>query len=120
LGGLRVQANGIGGDPLMSAVSEKPEVRASGLDGNGDPRGKALRRLEKKREFRTHLLAYVLVNAFLWLIWGVVFATTGFWFPWPVFPLFGWAIGLVFHGWDVYGRREFTAEQIDRELARLC
>jgi hypothetical protein len=85
----------------------------------GDARAEAVRRLKKKRDFRAHLLAYALVNAFLWLIWGVVYATTGTWFPWPVFPLFGWAIGLTFHAWDAYGRDRFDDEDIGRELARM-
>lgn len=84
-----------------------------------DLHAEALRRLEKKRDFRGHLLAYVLVNAGLWAIWGVVFAASGAWFPWPLFVLFGWGIGLVFHAWDVYGRRPFTEEDIQRELSRL-
>jgi fatty acid desaturase len=82
-------------------------------------REQALRRLGKKREFRVHLLAYLLVNAFLWLIWGVVYLSSGFWFPWPLFPLAGWGIGLVFHAWDVYGRSPFSEEAIARELERI-
>lgn len=102
----------------MSEVREKTGV-AAGLDGGEDLRAGALRRLQKKREFRTHLVAYVLVNALLWVIWTVVFATTGAWFPWPVFPLAGWGIGLVFHAWDAYGKKPFSREQIEREAARL-
>jgi hypothetical protein len=91
--------------------------RSSGPSGSLPPSNElfaeeALRRLEKKRDFRGHLAAYVLVNAFLWLIWGVVYAAGGPWFPWPVFPLFGWGIGLTFHAWDTYGRRPFSAEQV--------
>ena len=82
-------------------------------------REEALRRLAKKRDFRAHLLAYVLVNSFFWLIWGVVYSVTGTWFPWPVFPLFGWGIGLTFHAWDTYGRRPFREQDIERELARM-
>lgn len=90
---------------LMTSVSE-PET---------DLRTEALRRLQKKRDFRGHLLAYLLVNALLWAIWGVIFAATGAWFPWPLLALFGWGIGLAFHGWDAYGRRPFTEEDIRRE-----
>ena len=32
-------------------------------------RDKAIRRLKKKRDFHTHVLVYVLVNAFLVAIW---------------------------------------------------
>jgi 2TM domain len=83
-------------------------------------RREALRQLKKKQGFRTHLIAYVLVNGFLWVVWGVIYAAaSGPWFPWPVFPLFGWGIGLALHAWDVYGRKPFTEEAIDREVARL-
>ena len=83
-------------------------------------RREAVRRLKKKRDFRTHLLAFVLVNGFLWVVWAVVWAAaSGPWFPWPVLPLFGWGIGLTFHAWDVYGRKPFTEEAVDREVAKL-
>ncbi len=84
-----------------------------------DLRAEAVQRLRKKRDFRAHLVAYVLVNAFLWAIWGVVWLTSGPWFPWPLFALFGWGIGVAFHAWDVYGSRVITEEEIRREEARL-
>ncbi len=93
----------------------------NGARASDEPlRREAIRRLKKKRDFRAHLLAYVLVNGFLWLVWGIVYAAaSGPWFPWPLFPLFGWGIGLVFHAWDVYGRKPFSDEEVERELARL-
>jgi hypothetical protein len=105
---------------MTSVIERTATSAAAGAPAaSGELREEALRRLEKKREFRLHLSTFVVVNAFLWLIWGVVFWFTGFWFPWPVFPLAGWGIGLGFHAWDVYGNRPFTAEQIEREAARL-
>jgi uncharacterized membrane protein len=103
----------------MTEVLDRPMPATARPEPADDLRAKALARLEKKRDFRTHLFVFVVVNAFLWAIWGVVFATTGFWFPWPVFPLFGWGIGLAMHAWDVYRREGFTEEEIERELARL-
>jgi cyanate permease len=94
---------------MMTMVSE-PET---------DLRAEALQRLEKKRDFRGHLIAFLLVNALLWGIWGFVFAATGSWFPWQLFATFGWGIGLVFHAWDAYGRLPFTEEDVRREEARL-
>ena len=41
----------------------------------------------------------MLVNAFLIVIWTTV-AEGGFF--WPIFPLVGWGIGIIFHAWDVY------------------
>lgn len=78
-------------------------------------RERAVERLRKKSEFRAHLLSYVLVNGFLVIIWAI----TGASFFWPVFPIAGWGIGLVFHAWDVYRRQEYSEEQIQREIHRL-
>jgi hypothetical protein len=77
-------------------------------------RTKAIERLERKREFWSHLAAYVLVNATLVVVW----AMTGSGFFWPAFPLLGWGIGLFFHGWQTYtaGPRE---ERIRREMDHL-
>ena len=77
-------------------------------------REQALARLQKKREFKAHVFAYVLVNAFLVAIWAV----TGADFFWPIFPILGWGIGLFFHGWDVYQGLP-TEEQIEHEMHRL-
>jgi hypothetical protein len=79
-------------------------------------RDRAKERLRKKSEFRAHLLAYVLVNAFFVAIWAI----TGSGFFWPAFPIFGWGIGLVFHAWDVYAERPPTEERIRREMDRLA
>lgn len=83
-------------------------------------RDQALEQLQKKRDFRTHVVAYALVNAFFWLIWAVVLTTAdGPSLPWPLFPMVGWGIGLAFHAWDTYGRRPFSDAEVERELARL-
>jgi hypothetical protein len=63
------------------------------------------------------------VNSFLWLVWGVVWAAaSGPWFPWPLFPLGGWAIGLVFHAWNGTAasrsaRPQSSARSLGSELA---
>jgi hypothetical protein len=78
-------------------------------------RDRAIQHLKKKSEFRAHLLAYVLINAFLVVIWAV----TGANFFWPAFPMAGWGIGLVFNAWDVYRRQIPTEEQVAREMESL-
>jgi 2TM domain len=81
-----------------------------------DPlREAAVESLKKKAEFRAHLLAYVLVNAFLVAVWSV----TGAGFFWPVFPIAGWGIGLVLHAWDTYRKQAPTEQDIRREMDRL-
>jgi len=79
-------------------------------------RDRAIRRLKKKRDFHTHVLVYVLVNAFLVAIW---MATNEHGYFWPIFPIVGWGIGVVMNGWDVYLNDDFDEEQIRREMERL-
>ena len=95
------------------------EITTSGVDPEADLRAEALRRLKKKRDFRSHLMVYVLANTVLWTIWGVFFVASDVWFPWPLFAMFGWGIGLVFHAWDAYGRKPFTEEDIRQEESHL-
>jgi hypothetical protein len=80
-----------------------------------DLRQEAIRSLKKKRDFRSHLVTYVLVNALLVVIWAV---TSGGFF-WPIFPIVGWGIGVAFNAWDAHGRRPISEEQIRREQERL-
>ena len=80
------------------------------------PRERALARLKKKRDFRAHVVVYVMVNAFLVLIWAMT-APDGLF--WPVFPLVGWGIGVVMNAWDVYFADDFSEETIQREIERL-
>jgi 2TM domain len=84
-------------------------------DNDRKLRERARESLKKKAEFRSHLLAYVLVNAFLVVIWAV----TGADFFWPIFPIAGWGIGLAFHAREAYWETVPTEEQIQREMRRL-
>jgi hypothetical protein len=80
-----------------------------------DLRQQAIRSLRKRRDFRSHVVAYVLVNALLVAIWAV----TGADYFWPIFPIAGWGIGLAFNAWDVYGRRPISEAEIAEEQRRL-
>lgn len=79
-------------------------------------RERAVKRLRKQRDFRAHLLVYVLVNAFLVAIWAM---TNLHGFFWPVFPIVGWGIGVVMNAWDAYRRDDFDEGRIRREMQRL-
>jgi len=79
-----------------------------------DEREAARRRVQAKRDFGSHLVAYVVINAFLVLVWAV----TGAGYFWPIWVIGGWGIGLVLHAWDVYWRRPVTDADIDAEMAR--
>jgi hypothetical protein len=59
-----------------------------------------LRRLARKRVgFKTNLVSYIIINMFLSGIW--FFTTPGAYF-WPMWPIMGWGIGLVFNYIDAY------------------
>ena len=90
---------------MSTEIPESAELRAQ-----------AVKQLKKKSDFRTHVLIYVLVNAFLVVIWAVTSAG----FFWPVFPMVGWGIAVVANAWDVYGGGDVPTEsQINREMERL-
>ncbi len=78
-------------------------------------RQRATDRLKKKRDLVGHVVAYVIVNLFLTLIWFF----TGRGYYWPIWVLLGWGIGLAFNIWDVYGRRDISDADIDREVERM-
>jgi 2TM domain len=58
--------------------------------GEDELRERAVVRLKKRAQFRSHAITYVLVNVWHVVIWTVIWATTGFGFFWPIFrPLSG-------------------------------
>ncbi len=85
----------------------------SGTD-ESELRARAIKRIEARRGLGANVLAYVLVNAMLVVIWYV----TGAGFFWPIFPILGWGIGVVFHVWDVMSPG-VDERQIQAEMDRL-
>ena len=78
----------------------------------------ARKRVEEKKGFYTHLAVYIGVNILLIIIW----AATGAGFPWFVFPLGGWGIGILFHflGVFVFSRQTgWEKREIEKEVERL-
>ena len=80
----------------------------------------AKKRIEARSAFTTHLIVYLAVNTLLICLWLFV---TGRGFPWFVFPLGGWGIGLVSHyvssrgvGRGEAGRRSAA---IEREAEKI-
>jgi hypothetical protein len=76
----------------------------------------AKKRVKAKKDLYSHIAIYVLVNAFLVVIWAV---TSGG-FPWFVFPLGGWGIGLFFHILDVLvWQRRSDRQAIEKEADNI-
>jgi hypothetical protein len=83
---------------------------------SSDLRKQARDRLEKRRDFKTHVFIYLLVNAVLVGIWAIATPDALFW---PIFPILGWGIGVASNAWDVFVRKPITDAEIDREEQRL-
>jgi 2TM domain len=79
-------------------------------------RGAANRTLDGTRPRRSRLdfLAYVVINAFLVVVWAV----TGAGYFWPGWVLAGWGVLLLLDAWDVYYRKPLTEADIGRELGK--
>ena len=79
----------------------------------------AKKRVEAKKGFFIHFTVYILVNTMLLLIWAFL---AGRGFPWFLFPLSGWGIGLFFHFLGVFifsKQSHWERQQIAREMERL-
>ncbi|MES2515128.1 MAG: 2TM domain-containing protein [Bacteroidota bacterium] len=68
-------------------------------------REQELWKLAKKRVgFKRHLATYIVINGMFWLLWYFTDHRDGesAGVPWPVFPMIGWGIGLVFSFLNAY------------------
>jgi hypothetical protein len=93
---------------------ESDEGAGHQLPVEAPERQQARERVQTRRDFGSHLMAYVVVNAFLVLVWAV----TGAGYFWPIWVIGGWGVGLVLHAWDVFFRRPISDADIDAELRR--
>jgi hypothetical protein len=80
------------------------------------PTDAQLHELARKRvDFRRHLLVFFIINGVFWLIWYV----TGGGYPWPVWPMAGWGIGVIFHYlFDYRSSRLLSEEEEYNRLKR--
>jgi len=79
----------------------------------------AKKRVEEKKGFFTHLAVYIIVNIMLVLIWAF---PSGGGYPWFIWPLGGWGIGLLFHflGVFVFSKRtSWEKREIEKEVEKL-
>jgi len=72
---------------------------------------------EKKVDFYTHFVVYIAVNLFLIAIWFVTSGINSF--PWFVFPLFGWGIGIGAHFIEAFRGRAYTEKLAEKEYQKL-
>ena len=86
--------------------------RAPVTNGPTDERQAARKRLEAKRKFRSDVVAYVIVNAFLVVAWMI----SGGGHFWPGWVLAGWGAFLLIDAYRVYVSSPITEADIDKEL----
>jgi len=81
-------------------------------------RDEQLWRIARKRaNFRRSLFVYVVINAFLWAIWWFTTGRfSGHWgYPWPIWVMLGWGIGIAFQYFDAYQGSKQELEQQEYE-----
>ena len=77
----------------------------------------AAKRVTAKKDFRTHLAVYIIVNIGLFAIYAL---TSWGGYPWFIWPLFGWGIGLAFHFFNMLSELKGTDKnRIDNEIDKL-
>ena len=103
----------------MSTTIPGPGIRV-------DPeREDALGRLRRQRKAGEDAVAFVGVNALLWVIWLITDRTADGSIPWPAWVSIGWGFFLAIDVWKAYApwprslRRPIGEPEIDREIERL-
>lgn len=111
---------GIGHEELVAAAAEVGLSREAVERAIGEMEvAKAERETKhailarRRRRFVNHLVPFVAVNGFLFLINSLT--SPGAW--WCLFPLFAWGLGLFFHAWAALSS-EVSPRALRRELAR--
>ena len=77
---------------------------------------------QKRAAFKYHVLIYFIMNIFFWILWYISLRNNNIppaeheTIPWPVWPMFGWGIGVFFNYLGVY---KSTNQLAEREYKKL-
>lgn len=68
---------------------------------------------QSRSRFKSHLIVYLVINAFLWAVWFFTGHPTP---PWPVWPALGWGLALAFQYFNAWHRDPFgdTLKEYER------
>ncbi len=87
-----------------------------------DPYLQARKRVKAKKGFYTHLVVYLIVNAFLFVI-NMLTSPFHYWF---VYPLLGWGVSIAIQYFAVFGipgkgrlDEKWEAKEMEKELRRM-
>ncbi len=92
------------------------------MSSDDELRRKAKLRAEAKLGFYIHFGVYVGVNVLLFFVWWFTRGDASIpnaSFPWFIFPLVGWGIGVVAHYLAVFARTGVTDRMTEKEFRRL-
>ncbi|MDJ0768927.1 MAG: 2TM domain-containing protein [Ilumatobacter sp.] len=108
----------------MSDVSTNTRAMPTGGTSVPEPtddelRAVAVKRVKAKRDFMTHLFAYVVVNIGLWALWIVSGFTDEWVFPWPVLVMAIWGMFVLRQWFEVYRRDPLREDLVQREIEQL-
>lgn len=79
-------------------------------------REREARQILRRRAFLVHLSIYLAVNAMLIGVW----ALAGGGFPWFLFPMMGWGVGVVAHAASAYLLANPNDIVLEREQRRMA
>ncbi len=97
---------------LLGLMIEVPQLCWPVTDQD-ELRQQAISRLRLKRSYRRQVRQYLIVNTGLVVIWLI----SGMGYFWPVWPIFGWGMALLIHGWKLtHPEKPFSDEEISLEM----
>lgn len=82
-------------------------------------RMKAEKIARNKVAFQIHFVTYLAVNVFLFGLWLWTSQVSGEYFPWFLFPLTGWGIGVLVHFFAVYRGEGYIVRLEEKEYLKL-
>jgi hypothetical protein len=74
---------------------------------------------QRRASFKKHLATYIVMNLFFWALWYFNRYDDHEYsnYPWPIWPMLGWGIGLAFHYMAAYvSHKENDVENEYRKL----
>jgi hypothetical protein len=77
---------------------------------------------QRRASFKRHLATYIIINVFFWVLWYFTrgrhdYSSDYGFLPWPVWPMLGWGIGLLFHFIGAYVSTGHNS--VEREYDKL-
>ena len=94
---------------------DRKQTSEYGVDQSDNARELAIQRLKMKQDFK----GTVAGGLFAVIVTVVIWALGDGGYFWPVWVIFGVAIGIIVQGWKAYGpSNRITEDDVQREIAR--